>query len=817
MKPKLLFWGFLIVALTSNFWCYSQDNSKVRIFFEKVFLHTDRDIYFGGDDIWYKAYLLNGQANQLLNTSNNLYLELIAPNAAIVDRKVIRLDGGLGYGDIKLGDSISEGTYRIRAYTNWMKNFGDNFVFEKKIEVSNDPAKIPKGGASLHTESPANLKQPNSKEVLRFYPEGGSMVEGVAGIVAFKAESKEGKGTKIRAVVLSQSGDTITRLESNIQGMGRFLLMPAPGVKYTVKGVINEKTPFTTSLPAALDSGFSMRAINTDSAFVKVIVSTNQATLEEYKGHELELRGRHGGVSYFSVKFAMDNLQAIAEIPKANFPGGIAAITLSDDKGRSHCERLIFIEPKKTIKLNVTTSKPVYQSRERVVVNVKATDEQNRPVKAQLSLAAVDAGIVPGSKSNILSYYNLESDLRGQIDNPQQYFDPGNPEREKQLDILLMTQGWRDFVWKRMRDTSIVIKHKNETGFTLSGRVTEKNSNKPLAAANVTLFASGAKGDKLFAATTNADGKYYFDNINFDGNKVIKLVSTDSKAKKVGRITMDSLYSAPYTISTLVNDGEQSELSLKFKLESSKRKAGTEKFSLSDTIALKEVKVKGSKNVTIFGDVLTSFGYPDQNFVIGQKDYDYNNLTHYLLTNVNGALSPEDASSEGVEFLSDGKRVRPIFIVDRRQDLFQRMDYYALPMDQIEKITVRHMLGSTQMGLDSLSGMSNVKPGGHVYLIYLSLKPTAFARKELSLINTSLNGYYQQRVFYSPVYPSAGNSSKVDLRTTIYWNPMVKTDENGSGTLYFYNADPKTKVMIEVQGVSEDGIPGVGTISYEVR
>jgi hypothetical protein len=330
------------------------------------------------------------------------------------------------------------------------------------------------------------------------------------------------------------------------------------------------------------------------------------------------------------------------------------------------------------------------------------------------------------------------------------------------------------------------------------------------------LFASGAKGDKLLAATTNSDGKYYFDNINFDGNKVIKLVSTDNKAKKIGKISIDSLYSAPDTISTLVNASQESELLMKFKLESGKRKAGMEKFSLSDTIALKEVKVKGSKNVTIFGDVLTSFGYPDQNFVIGQKDHDYNNLSHYLLTNVNGALSPEDASSEGVEFLSDGKRVRPIFVVDKRQDLFERMDYYTLGMDQIEKITVRHMLGSTQMALDSLSGMSKVKPGGHVYLIYLTLKPTAFGKKELSLINTSVNGYYQQRIFYSPVYPSAVSSSKVDLRTTVYWNPMVKTDENGSGTLYFYNADPKTKIRIEVQGVSEDGIPGVGTGTYEV-
>ncbi len=807
----------LIVAMATITPSYPQDNSKVRVFFEKVYLHTDRDLYFSGEDIWYKAYLLNGQVNQLLNTSNNLYVELITPDAAIVDRKVIRLEEGLGYGDIRLSDSISAGTYRLRAYTNWMKNFGDNFVFEKRIEVSNDHAKLPKGGRVAPAKSFVAINDTGQKNILRFFPEGGSMLEGVAGIVAFKTEASNGRGGKVRAVVISNTGDTITSLESNDQGIGRFLLKPEAGLKYLVKGVINGKTAFTASLPEVLHTGFSIRTVNTDSAFVKVIISTNPATLADYKGHEMELRARHGGISYFSVRFPMNNPQAIAEIPKDKFPAGIAAISLADDKGRSHCERLVYIHSKNALKVNVSTTKPVYQSKERVVVTVKTTDLQNRPVKANLSLAAVDADIVREGRNNLMTYYMLESELRGEIENPRQYFDPANRDREKDLDNLLITQGWRDFIWKRMRDTSIVIKNRNETGFTISGRVTEKSSTKPVVGANVTLFASGSKGDKLFAATTNAEGRYYFDNINFDGNKVIKLVSTDSKAKKVGRLVIDSLYSPPFAINVLPAYKTESVLSIKFKTEAAKRKVAMDKFSLSDTIALKEVNVKGSKTLTIFGDVLTSFGYPDQNFVIGPKDYDYNSLTHYLMTNVNGALNPEDATADGVEFLSDGKRVRPIFIVNKRQDLFDRMDYYTLQMDQIEKITVRHMLGSTKMGLDSLSGMSTVKPGAHVYLIYLTLKPTAFEKKEFSLLNTSVNGYYQQRIFYSPVYPSAKSSTKTDLRTTIYWNPMVKTDENGLGTLYFYNADPKTKIRVEVEGVSENGVPGVGSATYEVK
>src|SRR5476651_407069 len=67
-----------------------------KLFFEKTYLHTDREVYAGGDDIWFKAYLVNGQSNQLFNPDNNLYVELISPAAEIVERKTIRMDNGLG-------------------------------------------------------------------------------------------------------------------------------------------------------------------------------------------------------------------------------------------------------------------------------------------------------------------------------------------------------------------------------------------------------------------------------------------------------------------------------------------------------------------------------------------------------------------------------------------------------------------------------------------------------------------------------------------------------------------------------------------------
>ena len=474
-------------------------------------------------------------------------------------------------------------------------------------------------------------------------------------------------------------------------------------------------------------------------------------------------------------------------------------------------------------RISISANKASFSPKERITLRLQTTDASSQPVKANLSVAVVDAGIVPESKGNIVSYIHLQSEIRGTIEKPEQYFDPKNPERSKQLDLLLMTQGWRDFVWKRLRDTTLTISHLNETGFTISGQVKDKSGSKPLAGVMVTLFANGAKDQKLFGTSTNQLGKYYFDNINLEGNQTIKLVSSDIKAKKTGTLFLDSLYTKPLpVIQSVVSQAFPAKLAV-FKSESALRWEERKKLNLSDTIQLNEVAIKaGSKDVNLRSGRVVSFGYPDQNFIITEKDdKDYQSLRHYLLTNVQGA-SPDTGANNGVVFtaartISGYSYVHPTFIVDRNEDLFERMDYYELSMKDIERIIVRHMIGNNASIIDSASGMSTSPSMRDVYLIYLTLKPSAFSKKEPSLLNTSVNGYYQQRRFYEPRYVWNQPSSARDVRTTIHWQPYIKTDQNGEALINYYNADPKSKIRVIVEGITEKGVPVAGDWLYEVK
>ena len=99
---------------------------------EKIYLHLDRPSYWANDDLWFKAYLLNSPIPEC-----NVYVELINSSGNVIDKKICWSQNGLAYGDFRLADTLSSGVYQIRAYTNWMRNFEDDWFFRKNIIIRN--------------------------------------------------------------------------------------------------------------------------------------------------------------------------------------------------------------------------------------------------------------------------------------------------------------------------------------------------------------------------------------------------------------------------------------------------------------------------------------------------------------------------------------------------------------------------------------------------------------------------------------------------------------------------------------------------------
>ena len=104
---------------------------------EEIFVHSDRDEYIAGEDLWFNVYLIDRQSFKPSLRSRIAYFELLnIENRPIVQKRIL-IDKGFGPGQIVLPDTLSPGTYTIRAYTSWMKNFLPNNCFMKEITVYN--------------------------------------------------------------------------------------------------------------------------------------------------------------------------------------------------------------------------------------------------------------------------------------------------------------------------------------------------------------------------------------------------------------------------------------------------------------------------------------------------------------------------------------------------------------------------------------------------------------------------------------------------------------------------------------------------------
>ena len=104
---------------------------------EKLYMHVDRNFYLAGDILWCKLYVVDASLHQPLDISKVAYVEVLDENNTPALQAKIRLQNGKGNGSLSLPVSIKSGNYKIRTYTNWMKNAGPDYFFEKMITIVN--------------------------------------------------------------------------------------------------------------------------------------------------------------------------------------------------------------------------------------------------------------------------------------------------------------------------------------------------------------------------------------------------------------------------------------------------------------------------------------------------------------------------------------------------------------------------------------------------------------------------------------------------------------------------------------------------------
>ncbi|MGD0756367.1 MAG: carboxypeptidase-like regulatory domain-containing protein [Bacteroidales bacterium] len=797
-----------------------RNKKNIDIPFEKVYLHLDRPYYSSGEDIWIKAYLVDALTNKLSDNSNNLYVELVSPDSKIIKQIILRMDKGTGAGDMHLEDSIASGNYQIRAYTSWMRNFGETFFFKKVIVIENQI------GVTFLNQP--NQDESNEKVDLQFFPEGGSLVENVNTVLGFKALNSSGYGSNINGFVVSSQGDTAASFTSTHFGMGSFVFISKPGLKYFAVGSDGNKISFKIELPAALKTGYSLNVSNVNKDFFQVNIRTNQATIDHFPIHKMVIIGKSHNSLCTTANVKIIGTDNSVVLSKKEFPEGIALLTLMDTTGKLYSERAFYIYSKEKYQINVIPDKKEYTPRQKVTLQVSVKDTSNNPVSANLSVSVVDVNQVKGfeKKQDIRSYLLLESEIRGHIEQPSYYFDTLNKDRHNALDNLLLTQGWRNFVRNYIPDTAIKFDYPIEKGITLSGTLRRKWGNKPIAGAKITMALLRNDNPSYKFTQTDSKGKYYLEGLNFTGPQVISVRATDKKNMGIGLISLDTVYNntalvnyrSVYKLKTDVNEvssynepSESREIS-DYTKEAAIKYNILKKYHLTDTIAIGEVIVNARRPVKENADGhFRSYGVPDYSLTVTDKMSGSHDPIQVLQGRTEGLYITGD-SHQGYEFIFHGQKVAkgesPLFLLDDKEvDLSTICN---VPIEAVDKIEYIKESGALAFyGFRGSFGVISVltKRG-----INSSIPPV------LNFITRRVYGYYQARTFYTPKYNIPQSEyNKPDLRTTIYWDPNVVTDKDGNATISFFNADSKAIIKVDIEGIVEPGIPLVGRSSFESK
>ena len=775
---------------------------------EKAYLQFDKPYYAAGDTIYFKAYLTKGENHKLSDLSGVLHVDLINTKNHIDQSITLQLDTGVAWGDFALPDSLPQGNYRVRAYTRWMRNEADFGFFEKTIPVGAlKPARAPGATAPQHSQIPGADVQ--------FFPEGGSLVAGLPCKIAFKAVSSDGAGIAVKGVVTDDAGEQVFSFASAHLGMGHFSLTPMQGKNYSASITYPDGRRDVIHLPNAAAEGI-MLTVDNDSlpkATVKIMASNRYFNNSKGKNYSLVISS--GGL-ITTVNCKLDSPVIKLDILKRKLHTGIATATLFSPDNELLCERLFFIQNYDQLSLNLSSGKAGYGKREKVNIQLNALNRRGEGATGHFSVSVIDESKAPDvgpDAGNILTNLLLTSDLKGYVEQPGYYFSDTSTNARRDLDVLLLTQGYRRFEWKRVLDTRRQsLAYAPEYGITIAGQVTNL-FNTPVVNGTITLLP--VKGGSLLSAVTDDKGNYRFANLVFTDTAQFVLSAVNAKNKNSTKIKWIKDDAPPVKPETFQSGRVIADSTLAGYVANDKiNQQETFNYLNGKGVMLKQVNINEVKRDDQYQtQSLAGAGNADQ--VLHSKDLLGGQLSTSLYL-LHGITMVRKGSATvpylQIELANAGMHTPvPMLVIVDGTTQTGTFDINAIPASLVETIEVLTSANVSIYGMNGAGGVLVIttKQGGG-----LSAKDIA----AIGVLPISPIGFYKAREFYSPKYDSPGRQNKQpDLRSTIYWKPELKTDVNGNASFEYYNADGAGTYKITIEGIDIDGNIGTQVLTYRVN
>ena len=648
---------------------------------------------------------------------------------------------------------------------------------------------------------------------VQFFPEGGDFIAGIPKKVAFKAVGSDGRGLSVTGGIVDQDGNEVATITESHFGMGYFTMVPQVGNTYTAKLAFENGETREYPLPAVVDQGINVTVLKSDTAQLQLAIIANDRYFDANKGKAYYLIAQANGILCYAAQATLRNESIVVNLPKERFPTGIAQLTLFDVTGRPLSERLVFVENIEPLEIAVDTDKDAYAAKE--LVNLALTvDNNGTPTAGNYSVSVVDETKVPFEESRettILSNLLLTSDLKGYVEAPNYYFSEPDAEKRAALDALLLTQGYRRFSYEAiLADEYPQVHFLPEQGIEISG-VLRLNNGKPVVNGGLLLSIP----DRSFRTDVYTDerGRFVFKDLQFTDSARVTINARGNDNYRNMVINVDpTQFPGIDTTAYRANDVLNIDQQLAGYLDNSRNEYRT-------SILLEEVEVTASAGPSFSHkdySALSGLGMADHQ-ITGDRLQGCNNLIMCLQTALTGITY--DAQSQLFFITRDynaGGRIPVQFFVNGM----------AMDVPALNGIMPADVEGIEIFLRDELGTVSRMYQNNGVVSIYtkkvekaprMSLSEIERLLPKSNIVDLTPLGYIEQRKFYVPKYDTPERRAVNDIRTTVYWNPDVKTGEDGQAQLEFYNADGKGSYRVVVEGVDAHGNIGRAVYRYTVN
>lgn len=420
---------------------------------EQIYLHLNKSVYLKQESIGFSAYVFNTRTGAPSQESRNVYVDVINKNGNVIKQKLVLANDGKAANQFYIDSLFTKGKYRVRAYTNYLRNFNENLHAEQDILVL-DPA---------HGDEFPVYDDRMGKLDVQIMPEGGHILSGVSNTLGILVKDTMGFGVENLNGRLMSGNTELTSFRTDEFGMARITLLADIEKDYNLEMEV-EGDLLHFELPEFQRDGIllSVKRRLTD---VMVHVKTNDSSFDYLKDQAFTLF-IHDGSNGHPIHFSMEKTDMVFRIPFTEMRPGINVLTLFDKSNNPVSERLVFNyhgldigdlgSPVATVSTDtVNVSLPIS----------KLPSSDNGYVSASISILPTET-IAYQTHHDIISHTYLKPFIKGRIQNGSYYFKNIDDKKKYQLDNLLITQGFSAYDWQEIFKSKPSLKYDFEDGIS---------------------------------------------------------------------------------------------------------------------------------------------------------------------------------------------------------------------------------------------------------------------------------------------------------------------------------------------------------------